>query len=450
MLGRLARWAGEWGVVTLTVWLAWEQVKGHLEPWTLYAVLGAVGFFALLSLPIGKNEDGSAKRLVDITVRGRGHTTNVTGDRSPQINSRDGSIHAHAEPGGVNNIVQLTRADAKQNSINAGESLLLPEINSIGSPEARATAEEIMKRRLVEFTDMTLDRINMKDPALYSRFADPRFLAPLARAHRSYAETGDKDLGNTLAKLLADLAAEPIRSRREIVLREAIDCAPRLTNRHLNLLSVIAQIDQIRHTDIIDTDELIDELYASLSPYIGEVPTDAFEYEYMSATSVGTYIRKTTWPAVTQIHGTHRNSMYPALIAQDFVELKINQSEVDKYFAPLTADDDVTEQDRRYRLEHKASEDLKNPKYNDPKSPDHDARLWEIYEMLEARSINIETFGEQIREKHPDLSNFLDILDETHALDFDLSPVGIMLAKHQISDIAADTAALFDGAFETN
>ena len=68
MFGRLARWLGEWAVVAVATWLAWEQVN-RFPQWSLYAVLGGIAFLALITLPIGKNEDGTTRRLV--TVRGR-------------------------------------------------------------------------------------------------------------------------------------------------------------------------------------------------------------------------------------------------------------------------------------------------------------------------------------------------------------------------------------------
>lgn len=77
-------------------------------------------------------------------------------------------------------------------------------------------------------TDKVLDRINETNPGLFVRWDDPRFLAVVTSAQRSYAETGDEDLTDVLASLVVGLAALPIRSRREIILRQAVDLAPKL------------------------------------------------------------------------------------------------------------------------------------------------------------------------------------------------------------------------------
>jgi hypothetical protein len=48
----------------------------------VYALLGVVGVLALITLPLGANDDGSTRRLIS-KVSGRNNSTVVSGDQSP-------------------------------------------------------------------------------------------------------------------------------------------------------------------------------------------------------------------------------------------------------------------------------------------------------------------------------------------------------------------------------
>lgn len=64
------------------------------------------------------------------------------------------------------------------------------------------------------------------------------------------------------------------------------------------------------------------------------------------------------------------------------------------------------------------------------------------------RSITEQQFETAIREQSPNLTQFLDQLQRTGALSFQLSPVGIMLARHEMESRSPETAAQLDVLFE--
>ena len=120
--------------------------------------------------------------------------------------------------------------------------------------EGRAVAEAVITERTGHITDLVFDRINVRDTELFNRFEDPRFLAALTSAQRSYAETGDEDLAEVLASLVVELASQPIRSMHEIVLRQAIDVAPHLTSPHLRALAVNMYLTRFNFNQPYDTE----------------------------------------------------------------------------------------------------------------------------------------------------------------------------------------------------
>jgi hypothetical protein len=184
-----------------------------------------------------------------------------------------------------------------------------------------------MNKRLAEFTEMTLDRINVKNPTLFTRFADPRFLAPLARAHRSYAEIGDAELGEVLAGLLSDTAAEQVRTPKEIVLRRAIDCAPLLTQQQIIALGVNLEIKKGRcHPRSVD--ELLEHWESRYRPYYGTIPTRSFDYTYIGTTDAGSFNRGSSLDVYRVLHYQYMNVMYTPFVLSELPPELISSSDI--------------------------------------------------------------------------------------------------------------------------
>jgi hypothetical protein len=257
-----------WGGTTITSavmsFLAFAAVENQLARWSFGIIFGLTFIASMVVFPWGKNDDGSPRRLLNVVARGSKSATLVSGD--------DSTVSGNIQHTGKGDIFVVNVPDARQISNDTGRSALLPETRSITMPDAKAVVEQTLNRRFGELTDMLLDRINEKDSSLFSRFADPRFLGPLGTAHRTYAETGSKELGETLSEMLADLAAQPVGSRPEIFLRQAIDVTRVLTIEHINSLAVKLIVSGIKLTAPYDTDMLIRELDALLSPYYRRIP----------------------------------------------------------------------------------------------------------------------------------------------------------------------------------
>ena len=315
MLGQRLTWGGTAIVSALMIYLAWAQIADHLAKWS-FGVIGGLLFIAsMIMFPWGRKDDGSPRRLINVNVRGRNNPTFTAGDSSTNtanvLNTGAGTVNVNG--------LQVTLTELRQLAIDAGHAEVLPAARAVASETAKAEIE----RRFVVITDKVLGRINGTDPGLFVRWADPRFLAVLTSAQRSYAETGDEDLGDLLANLVASIAAQPIRSRREIILRQAIDVAPRLTTAHINALTVNMYLGNYQLTQPLDTDALIGAFDTLLSPYYGRLPTSALDYQYMSSTGV-CYIDQLQsfggGPYQTLLR-KYPNSMYPVFT---FAELQDN------------------------------------------------------------------------------------------------------------------------------
>lgn len=350
-----------------------------------------------------------------------------------------------------------TQAYTDSGVINVGTIITVSEIRAIALDVAKSVfmdslpiAKDLIMARTEHITDEVIRKIAEKDENLYERFRDPRFLGPLASSQRNFAETGDPELGGILSGLLADLASEPIRSRREIVLRESIECAPKLTTQHLNALSVIFRITRFVHHLTIGPNELISVLHDQLSPYYSEIPKDSFDYGYMGATQAGTFVLSLGTTIYGQIYNSHRNAMYDPIDASELPQAFSGPIE------QITAD--MNEIVRMIEIPHVLSGTQKFKVNSEAAkrllSVDREvisslgSGETKLRDYVKNRSINEKQFAAMIRQNNPELAQFLDLVQSTRALSFQLSPVGMMLARHEMENRSPETAAQMDALFD--
>lgn len=141
-----------------------------------------------------------------------------SGDNSLNIQGRDIFIQS-----GVN------YADARQIALDVFQSNFVTL-----SEEARKVATE----RAEEITEDFLKRLIIINPngILLAQNAD--FQYSLYNAQREYAKTGDIDLKELLVATLINRTTETERSTLQVILNEAINIIPKLTQSQLNLLSI--------------------------------------------------------------------------------------------------------------------------------------------------------------------------------------------------------------------
>ena len=161
------------------------------------------------------------------------------------------------------------------------------------------------------------------------------------------------------------------------------------------------------------------------------------------------------------LHKRYPNSMYPAFTFAEMRETLLsddneNRDENIKLLAPLAESPDdvvVTEQGTAVNLEkvwfrvapdrvasilsniHQAEQQLTEPEK-------------QLRTMVRQRSLSAEQFRDRMAELQPELADFLNHAEKIGALNFQLYPVGMLLARHEMGDKAPPLAAQIDAAFD--
>lgn len=441
----------------VAMYLTWLGVADKLPPWSLYAVGSVVLVASISQFPV-KGEDGSPRPFVSTLVRGRGNVNIVAGDQSPMSGNVIGTGRStqHITFSGS----ELTYSDVRQIASDVGQVEVLPAVREVAS---QAVVVEI-ESRIGWMTDKVVDRLNEQDPKPFGSFESPRFLAALTSAQRGYAETGDDELGEMLAGMVSGLATEPIRSRKEILLRQGIDVAQRLTTEHVNALATIMYIEYMRLDPRFNLEGFISAYDGLLKPFYGRMPTGELDYQYMSSVGVCHAIpfrRGLPGGVFESLRDHNKNMMYPLFTTADmkanvFGDADLEGQDIQKLFIPLTVNpegvkytpDGRTEvhiEDARFRLHPELAQTL----FSD--TPSHDGTPlpeWQVKmrDLALQRMLTPAQLEQKIRAEKPELAEFLDNAYRTGCFHYRLHPVGFIIAKYAIESHAPHMAQAVDDA----
>ncbi|WP_263378701.1 LPO_1073/Vpar_1526 family protein [Granulicella paludicola] len=100
-------------------------------------------------------------------------------------------------------------------------------------------AGEIASARAEEITDQFLEKLQKDNPAGIGESQDPDFQYALLTVQKEYARSGNKELGDLLVELLVDRSKQEKREIIQIVLNEALNTAPKLTESQLAALALV-------------------------------------------------------------------------------------------------------------------------------------------------------------------------------------------------------------------
>ncbi|MCF3137051.1 LPO_1073/Vpar_1526 family protein [Streptomyces olivochromogenes] len=148
----------------------------------------------------------------------------------PWFRQKAGDGSQLVQAGTVNNNYGISVKDAEHICIR-----LMEERFASYSQQAFQTA----KARVEEFTYNYLKALTEKSPQAIENLGDPGVLAAVLEAEEGYAKTGDVNLGEILVEMLVKRTSETSRDTRQLALNEAIGAVQKLTDKHLDALSLI-------------------------------------------------------------------------------------------------------------------------------------------------------------------------------------------------------------------
>lgn len=151
----------------------------------------------------------------------------------------------------------------------------------------RKEAAIIAQRRAEEITEAFLAQLIEKSPEVIQELSQPGMQDALFNAQKEYAKSGDKNLGDLLVDLLIERASTPQRNMMQIVLDEALRIIPKMTEQHLDNLTMLFLLKEVGIPTEPNLQSFIDYLEDDIIPFIDEFTGDKIVYSYLEYLGCG-------------------------------------------------------------------------------------------------------------------------------------------------------------------
>lgn len=156
------------------------------------------------------------------------------------IKQKSGSNSTNLQIAG-NVTVGITATEARQIALDVFKANfyeLSEKAGKIAAKRAEEITEEFIKKSYKQFPDVNL---KLEEPSMqYSIF----------NVQKEYAKTGDANLKEQLLQILLERINSDENSLKQIILDEAINTVPKLTQTQINFLSLIFSVININHYEV--------------------------------------------------------------------------------------------------------------------------------------------------------------------------------------------------------
>ena len=210
--------------------------------------------------------------------------------------------------------------------------------------DARQVALDVFKANTYVFTDITKQKINdraeeIKDdiftmiynelPDRIGQLVEPAVQEALLKAQKAYAKNNSSNLKEQLILLLKNRLSVEETDMEQIILDEALEIIPKLSNEQLNILSLHFSVLRLQHSEINSRESFFTVLKTKIMPFYtsGIEKTTSYEHlRYLGCT--GILSEGSTYKPLEEIY----RGRYGGLFSKGF-----DKSEFDSYMGTDTA-----------------------------------------------------------------------------------------------------------------
>lgn len=154
-------------------------------------------------------------------------------------------------------------------------------------PKYAAIAATIVDQRLKEFEERVLNRFESDSSTRPEAFQDPDFQYLIGRAQHAFARSGDEDMADSLAELIAERSRCKSQSRLSLSLNGAVERVPLLTSEEFAELSATFIIRRVKFHSIQSFSQLAAVVTQYYLPVIFNVSKEENSYLYLESIGCG-------------------------------------------------------------------------------------------------------------------------------------------------------------------
>lgn len=207
-------------------------------------------------------------------------------------------------------------------------------ISTISNHVERLTSEArtIVDERLERFQEKLLRQFSPGSGGRMEAFSDPDFQASVYEAQKSFARSGDEELGKVLADLIRERSKQHDRTRRTLVLNDAIAKAGSLTTQDFNALALIFVLHSVFGPHIGNINSIGQHYKALLDDIVTDLPQQELAYRYLAAhncVTIGMFAGDDVFARI--------ESSYPHILTKGVTEEELKECMPDIYHPQISS-----------------------------------------------------------------------------------------------------------------
>lgn len=168
-------------------------------------------------------------------------------------------------------------------------------------------AAVIVENRLKQFEKSILSEFSRPNTeAKPEAFQDPDFQYALHEAQKGFARSGENELLDELVKLLSQRSVESGRTRKALILNEAIQTVGNLTQQELSVASVLFIFQYVQVQSAPGMGNLVARYKQWMAAFAGSFPSDDFSIDYLSSMkclNINPISSTTIWKILSERYG---------------------------------------------------------------------------------------------------------------------------------------------------
>jgi hypothetical protein len=185
------------------------------------------------------------------------------------------------------------------------------------------TAGKLATARAEEITEKFLSKLQKEAPAGLGKSQDPDFQYALLTVQKEYAKSGDENLGDLLVDLLVDRSKQEKREILQIVLNEALNTAPKLTDSQLAVLAIVFLFRYTQNNGIGSHQNFGEYLDKFATPFVSKIVKNQACYQHLEFSGCGS-ISVGTFPLPKQFGTTYQGLFVKGFDQQEIIASNIS------------------------------------------------------------------------------------------------------------------------------
>lgn len=184
---------------------------------------------------------------------------------------KSGNNSKNTQIGTINNY-GLTYIDARQIALDVFKANFI---------ELSKEASDLAYERATKLIDGYFQEVSKNPKISQDEFKKPDIQSAIYEAQKEYAKSGGEELRVLLTSLLVQRTEENNRNLRQIALTESISVVGKLTNEHINILTLIFVIGRMEPSVINKVEHLDSFINDFIVPFILPMKNDYFIYSHL-------------------------------------------------------------------------------------------------------------------------------------------------------------------------